>query len=146
MLIPLDRSVRDGAVLTYAKRIARPLQAKLAVVHIVPPPRSLMPGALRVAEAYVDCVALGLREEGFTAEAFVGSGDPPAQIVQLALDLPAEMIAMCTRGRSGVGKLALGSVADAIASMLPVPVLLVASSANGAAAGSEPPDVSARAA
>lgn len=73
----------------------------------------------------MECVAQGLRDEGFAAEAFFGKGDPAPLILELAGNLPADLIAMATHGRHGVGKLVLGSVADIVVRQSTIPVLLL---------------------
>ena len=133
LIVPIDRSHRDAAIIPYAADIAVPLRAYLAIAHIVPAPRSLLPGVVREAEAYADAVAQELRAKGLEAESFVGRGDPADLILSLIYDLPADMVVMATRGRRGVGKMVLGSVADTILHLCPVPLLLV--NADNALAG-----------
>lgn len=131
ILIPLDRSKRDAVALDYGKRLAGALGVRLAVVTVVPEIRTLLPRAKRLAQSYVDVVARRLQDEGFTAQAFCETGDPSPRIVELGRRLPAELIVMCSRGRTGMSKIALGSVADAVLSKSPIPVLLLAAKATG---------------
>jgi universal stress protein A len=139
LIVPIDRSHRDAVIIPYAAGISIPLRASLAVAHVVSPPGSFLPRAVRQAEAYADLVAQQLRDAGLEAESFVGCGDPAELILQLAYDLPADMVIMATRGRRGVSKIMLGSVADTILRLCPVPLLLVnadnavAAEANGTA-------------
>jgi nucleotide-binding universal stress UspA family protein len=125
VLIPLDRSPRDAAIVAYVSGLAGPLEASLALLHVAHDLKSFLPGTLRKEEAYVEGVAQSLREEGLAAEAFFGKGDPVDLLLQLVADLPADIIAMATHGRRTVGKLVLGSVADRIVSLSPIPVLLL---------------------
>lgn len=127
VLVPLDRSYRDAAIIDYVGGLARPLNASLAVLHVAHDLKAALhlPGPLRQAEAYVEGVAQSLREEGLTAEAFFGKGDPAELVLGLAADLPADIIVMATHGRRTVGKLMLGSVADRIISLSAIPVLLL---------------------
>jgi len=125
LVVPIDRSYRDAAIIPYVAGIGIPLRASLAIAHIVPLPRSLLRGAVREAEAYADTVAEQLRQRGLEAESFVGRGDPAELILQLVHHLPADMVVMATRGRRGVSKIVLGSVADAVLRICPVPLLLV---------------------
>lgn len=125
MLVPLDRSPRDAAIVAYAASFAKTVGASLAFLHVAHDLKSFLPGALRQAEAYVEGVAQSLREEGVAAESFFGKGDPAELVLQLCADLPADIIAMATHGRRTVGKLVLGSVADRIISLSPIPVLLL---------------------
>ena len=136
LVVPIDQSHRDAVIIPYAAGISMPLRASLAVAHIVPG-SSLLPRAVREAEAYADLVAQQLRDAGLDAESFVGRGDPAQLILQLVHDLPADMVIMATRGRRGMSKVMLGSVADAVLRLCPVPLLLVnadnAAQANGMA-------------
>ena len=131
ILTPVDQSRRDGIVLPYCVRMAKALDASIALVHVVSLTRSIMPGALREAEAYVTAVADGLREEGLTVEGVAQRGDPAAVIVAIANQLQVDMIVMVTRGRKGLGKLVVGSVADAVLASCEKPVLLLSEAANG---------------
>ena len=137
LVVPIDQSHRDAVIVPYAAGIGIPLRASLAVAHIVPGP-AFFPRAVREAEAYADLVAQQFRDAGLDAESFVGRGDPAELILQLVHDLPADMVIMATRGRRGMSKIMLGSVADAILRFCPVPLLLVnadnaAAQANGTA-------------
>lgn len=66
------------------------------------------------------------REAGFDAEARVGVGPSPWQeIVGTADDLDADLIAIGSRGRTGLKKVLLGSVASAVAQHSGRSVLIV---------------------
>jgi nucleotide-binding universal stress UspA family protein len=151
LVVPIDQSYRDAVIIPYAAGISIPLRASLAVAHIVPG-LSLLPRTVREAEAYADVVAQQLRDTGLDAESFVGRGDPAELILQLVNDLPADMVIMATRGRRGMSKIMLGSVADAILRLCPVPLLLVnadnavAAQANGTAANGAAQESPSRAA
>ncbi|OGO53289.1 MAG: hypothetical protein A2148_09205 [Chloroflexi bacterium RBG_16_68_14] len=131
ILVPLDKSRRDGIVLPYSVRMAKALEADIAVAHVVSLTRSLVPHAMREAEAYVTAVVAGHQEEGLTVDGFVQRGDPAAVIVTLAGELRADLVIMVTRGRSGLGKFVLGSIASAVLSSCPKPVLLLSEAMNG---------------
>jgi nucleotide-binding universal stress UspA family protein len=66
-----------------------------------------------------------LRSFGAEGECFVGDGRAAAAIVRLAQELPAELLVVGTRGRTGLARVALGSVAEAVLSMAPCSVLVV---------------------
>jgi nucleotide-binding universal stress UspA family protein len=55
----------------------------------------------------------------------VGEGEPAAVIVDTAEEIGADMIVMGTRGRSGIERFWLGSVAEAVVRNARVPVLVV---------------------
>jgi nucleotide-binding universal stress UspA family protein len=125
ILMSLDRSARDVAAVSYTAKLAKRLKASVAVVHVVPPIRGALPGTLSNAQGYAEGVAQSLREQGLTAEAFCGKGDPANMILEVAEEIQAELITMVTHGRRGMEKLVLGSVADRVVSMSQSPVLLV---------------------
>ncbi len=125
LVVPIDRSERDAIIIPYATGICSSLGASIAVVHVVPPPRSLIPSAVREAEAYADAVAQQMRQAGLEADSFIGRGNPADLILQLIRDLAPDMVVMATRGRRGLHKVMLGSVADSVLKFCPVPLLLV---------------------
>ena len=55
----------------------------------------------------------------------VAVGDPPKEIIAAAKRLSCELIAAASHGRSGIKRLAIGSVADTLSRTSPTPVLLV---------------------
>jgi len=56
-------------------------------------------------------------------------GNGPEEIIELARKTPDSMVAMCTHGRSGMGRWVLGSVTDRIVSNCGAPVLVIRPSA-----------------
>src|SRR3990172_144562 len=96
ILVPLDKSPRDGIALPYSVRMAKPLKAPVVVAHVVPLTRSLVQNAMREAEAYVTAVAASHREQGITVDGCVQRGDPAAVIVTLAGGLRADLVVMVT--------------------------------------------------
>jgi nucleotide-binding universal stress UspA family protein len=136
ILVPVDKSRRDGIVLPYAVRLAKEFGATLCLAHVVAP--GILPGGgAREAQAYVLAVSEGLREQGLEPETYVRRGDPAGTIVILAEEIDASMIIMVPRGRSGIGKLVLGSVTDSVLAYSGKPVLLLSEAANGASIDEE---------
>ena len=58
-------------------------------------------------------------------EAEIGWGEAAEGIVNYAEKNQIDLIVMTTRGRSGLGKFFLGSVASKVISTSPVPVLVI---------------------
>jgi nucleotide-binding universal stress UspA family protein len=65
------------------------------------------------------------RSKGISVRTLVRTGSPYQEIVNLATDERADLVAMGTHGRSGVSRLLLGSVADRVIRLAPCPVLTV---------------------
>ena len=66
-----------------------------------------------------------LRGFGTKGECLVGDGNAASAILRAAEELPAELVVVGTRGRTGLVRLALGSVAEAVLSRAPCSVLVV---------------------
>jgi nucleotide-binding universal stress UspA family protein len=66
-----------------------------------------------------------MAETGATGDVVVLSERPGAGIVAAAGDLPAALIVVGTRGRSGVPRLLMGSVAEEVVTRAPCSVLVV---------------------
>ncbi len=62
-------------------------------------------------------------DPGLDVEYRVVEGDPAAQIVYAAKELNASLIVMGTHGRTGLGRLLMGSVAETVSRQAPCPVL-----------------------
>ena len=69
------------------------------------------------------------------AESFVASGKPAEQGVDFAKRNSIDLIAMATRGRSGVSRRPYGSVAERIMHTSSVPILVIMPPAKAALKG-----------
>lgn len=58
-------------------------------------------------------------------EPVVEEGPAPEAILRVAPELPAELLVLGTAGRTGLSRMLLGSVAEAVARSAPCPVLVV---------------------
>jgi nucleotide-binding universal stress UspA family protein len=147
ILVPLDGSDLAERVLPYVEALAKqfgstvilllatdlprvllttgaaPGGTPLAVPVINPKP--IVEGERRAAAGYLDAVAERLRAGGLTVECEQPNGPAAETIVEGARRLGADLIAMTTHGRGGLGRLVYGSVADAVLRSAPCPVLLV---------------------
>jgi nucleotide-binding universal stress UspA family protein len=77
----------------------------------------------RLAAEFQDLVA-ELEAAGYEVSTEVRFGEPAEEIVTAASALHADLVAMATRGRTGVSRFLLGSVAEAALRRLTVPVML----------------------
>jgi len=75
------------------------------------------------AEEYLTQAAARLIERGYACDALVPCGCADQCIVEQARMSPADLIVMTTHGRTGPGRLLLGSVAEAVVASSPAPVL-----------------------
>jgi nucleotide-binding universal stress UspA family protein len=78
------------------------------------------------AKRYLDKVALRMKNNGVkNVKTMVTTGHAADEIIKVAEEKSTDLIAMSTHGRSGLGRWALGSIADKIQHISPIPVLLV---------------------
>ncbi len=129
VLVPLDGSAFDEAILPQARRIAGP-GGEIHLLHVIPsftPPVGTVPARVMAlpeeAVRYLEQVRLRL--PGSTGTEIVRSGDPADRILQVALEINIDLIAMCTHARRPVTRWLLGSVAENVVLKSSLPVFLV---------------------
>lgn len=66
-----------------------------------------------------------LRQEGYRVHTLVRIGDPVEQIVATVEKGAYDLLAMATRGRTGLTRLVLGSVAESVLRQVTIPMLLI---------------------
>jgi len=81
--------------------------------------------ALAGAREYLDATQMRLASQGLTVDTRVLKGVPAIAIVDFAKSNGADLIVIGTHGRTGLGQLMLGSVANKVVHSAPCPVLLV---------------------
>jgi nucleotide-binding universal stress UspA family protein len=132
ILVPLDGSHLAELALPRATDLARPAGAtvvllRAAAAHTINgDPAEAQILAVREAEEYLGRVAARLRAEGFEkVETSVWYGPAAPAIVDAARLRRADLIVMSSHGRSGLGRLILGSVAESVLRGTGVPILLL---------------------
>jgi nucleotide-binding universal stress UspA family protein len=143
ILVPLDGSELAEGVLPYAKDLGRRLHAKIHFLWVVEGkiPVLLEAGSdgtspieiaaeqtereRKQADNYLSQLVSNWRGEGVDAGCTVVEGAPAVKIIETAHSLDVDLIAMSTHGRSGLGRLVSGSVADEVLREAGIPVLLV---------------------
>ena len=139
ILVPLDGSTLAEAALPTAADMARVSGARLlllraAQAHTLPgvDPTEAEIKIVREAETYLAEVKDRMGTAGITnAETTVWYGPAAAAIVEAAQFHRVGLIVMTTHGRSGLGRLILGSVAESVLRGTTTPILLLR--AEGAA-------------
>ena len=140
VLVPLDGSRVAEAILPFIEQIAGPLDMEVLLVRVVPLTSMDVVGMAKEAQAgapilkeldaqgYLEPLVASLKAKGVRAGARVRIGDPATEIVAAAKEINADLIAMTTHGRSGLGRLLFGSVAEAVLRGSPIPVFLLRTS------------------
>jgi nucleotide-binding universal stress UspA family protein len=130
IVVALDGSPAAEAILPDARALARATQATihLARVKAPPPPATYppLPEFHREEDPlpYLQRTADRLSEQGFLAVPEPREGDAAAEIVGCARKTDAGLVCLTTHGRTGLSRLFLGSVAEAVLRTSPCPVLL----------------------
>ena len=66
-----------------------------------------------------------LKKRGVSIQTMVSTGNAADEIIKAAADTNADLIAMSTHGRSGLRRLAFGSITDKVMHHSSIPVLMV---------------------
>lgn len=139
IIVPLDGSSRAEYALPVAARIARASGGSLHLLQVVSPPidygRGLAPVSLltdRVIETeraeatdYLEMVATSQMLAGIQTTTEVMFGTPALHILAAAESRMADLIVICSHGRTGFTRWVLGSVAYTLAHESAVPVLIL---------------------
>lgn len=137
ILVPLDGSELSELALKTARPLARHWGAELILVRVGDPFVGSLAGpiptqAVRWVDAeqagarqYLDAMVESLASEGFRAKGHFLTGLAQDQIVRAARSRKADLIVICSHGRSGIMRWLLGSVAENVLRRAPCPVLLV---------------------
>lgn len=133
ILVPLDGSILAESALTPAVDLAREYGAKLVLLraaeaHSLPmaDPTEAQVQAVRAAESYLADARGRVAQAGVAEiETSVWYGPPAEAVVEAARFRGADLIVMSSHGRSGLGRLVLGSVAESVQRATRVPILLI---------------------
>jgi nucleotide-binding universal stress UspA family protein len=143
ILVPLENSPYDAAIVAHVKTLARHCGASLVLIHVADGWAARNLDALKLRESeemrkdreYLDRRSAELNAAGIPTEALRASGDPAHVIASAAQREKCDLIAMATHGHRIVADVILGSVASAVRHRSLVPVLLVRGASDGTAAG-----------
>jgi nucleotide-binding universal stress UspA family protein len=132
ILVPLDGSGLAETSIVAAVQIAREQRARIVLVRAVEAPwlygEGMVDAQVRIvreAEEYLGMTADRLRGAGVTVETSVWYGAPAVSIIAAAKAQGAGLIVMTSHGRSGLSRLILGSVAEAVLRGTTTPILLL---------------------
>lgn len=138
ILVPTDFSPCAESAWRLAQRLAAALGSELILAHVfvegtlwsespfnMERVREVFADQERRAEATLEQWAAEPRAAGLTVGTAIRHGIPHDEIVILAGQKGADLIAIGTHGRGGVSRALLGSVADRIVRLASCPVLTV---------------------
>jgi nucleotide-binding universal stress UspA family protein len=132
VLHPTDFSDSSGHAFRVACSLARDYGARLVAVHVAPPPviaygDGVFPGRAVVyeEEARDKLDKLQAPDPKVHVEPRLVEGDAAGEILRAAEETQCDVIVMGTHGRTGLGRLLMGSVAEQVLRKAPCLVLTV---------------------
>lgn len=153
ILVPLDGSTLAESILPQVVELATLRRGEVLLLRVTHAhgfsEEGAIEGQVRVldeAHAYLERIQTRLRSHDLLVHAAVRYGQPVQEILDHAHACGADLIAMSTHGRSGVRRVVLGSVAEAIVRRAGIPVLLLrvrSDAMTGVAAAAPHPEAQA---
>lgn len=147
ILVPVDYSPHAAVVLRHALALGRAVGASVHAVHVwecmpnapaglkvMTPggPRPLTDLLQEEAERDMETFLQGIDAGGATLTHSIESGEPVKAILRAVQTGGHDLIVMGTHGRTGIQRLVLGSVAEKVLRMAPIPVMTVPLASTGA--------------
>jgi nucleotide-binding universal stress UspA family protein len=133
ILVAIENSDADRAVLQHIEELAKLTGADLLLVHVADgwAARHFEDLNLRESEemrddkAYLAKLCDELTRRGLQTRARLALGDPATELVKVAAEEGVDLIAMSTHGHRFLNDLLRGSTADRVRHTVTVPVLMV---------------------
>jgi nucleotide-binding universal stress UspA family protein len=138
ILCPTDFSDFAARALGQAVPLARWYQASITALHVAPAAAAPLDGMLAYSlpplanpsvrerlERDLAEFASPARAAGIATDAMLREGAVPARILDVARELPADLLVMGTHGQGGLERLVLGSVTESVLRRAPCPVLTI---------------------
>jgi len=139
ILVPLDGSELAKMALDQAEKLAKAFDAEIILFQVVPfmpiygSPELVTPLIVdekqkEAAEKYLANLSGELKKRDLRVVAMVRTGQQVAvEIIDFAKEVGADLIIMCTHGRSGISRWVMGSVALKVLTRAETPILLIRS-------------------
>jgi nucleotide-binding universal stress UspA family protein len=136
VLVAVDSSPSSESAVAEAAARPWPADTTFSVLNVVDVQRFarlpvLIEDAKREAERTVNAAVQRLSQVGHTAQSEIAMGFPRRAISDCAKELHADLIMLGSHGHSAIGRLLIGSVAQAVLRNAPCSVEIVRQSANG---------------
>jgi nucleotide-binding universal stress UspA family protein len=139
ILVPLDASTLAESVLPLVEKLAADHGASVTVMQSVPPVSAysgfeyaaptamaeILEDMQAQSRTYLAGVRDRLREKGIEVDAITTGALAVESILSTADEIGADLIALATHGRTGLGRVVLGSVTDSVIRRSHLPCLVV---------------------
>jgi len=133
ILVALENSRSDQALLPHVEKLATLLRSELLLVHVADGWAARHFDRLKLAEseemkadrAYLEDTAAKLRAAGLQVGVHLALGDPATEILKTADTGQCDLIAMTTHGHRLIGDIIYGSTIEQVRHKATVPLLVV---------------------
>jgi nucleotide-binding universal stress UspA family protein len=133
ILVAIENSDADQAILTHIAHLAGLTGASLVLVHVADGWAARHFDELKLKEseemkadrAYLEKLKQQLSGKGFAVETRLATGDPATELVRAAETESADLVAMATHGHRFIADVIHGATADKVRHLVKVPVLLL---------------------
>lgn len=134
IVVATDGSITSSEAVRFGATLAKALGGSLTLLHVVPTEvdhlapfvrETCPPRERRAGEALLRSAQGDVAEWGAQAAVRLAVGRPVEAILRAVREVRADMLVVGTRGRRGVARVFLGSVAEALAKVAPCPVAVV---------------------
>jgi nucleotide-binding universal stress UspA family protein len=141
ILVTLENGRADQTLLPHVATLAGKVGAELLLLHVADGWAARNFEQLKLAEseemradsAYLEKMAAALRLQGLRVDTLLALGNPPNEIVRVAIVAGCDLIAMASHGHKFIGDLVHGSTIDKVRHNTQVPLLVVRAAMGGAA-------------
>lgn len=155
ILVPLDGSRFSGRAIPYAVEISRQFDGEIILLQVIKPTPLVMPGAgadsmlnpttsqlivesakekdsnnLAQANQYLRKRSRRMIKQGIKSSYQVLLGEPAKSVIRFCKKESIDLVVMTTRGKSGLKRAFMGSVADEIIREPGIPVLAIRPKSN----------------
>ena len=138
ILVALENSRSDQALLPHIEKLALLVHAELLLVHVADGWGARNFDRLKLAESeemkadreYLESTAAKLRAAGLETRMILALGDPPTEILKVAEAEKCDLIAMTTHGHRLIGDIIHGSTIEAVRHRTNIPMLIVRAAAK----------------
>lgn len=147
VIAPIDFSRASRGVIDEAIRLARSVQGRVVVLHVVKPPGAESEEAPsrgpvlevtadfeRAARAQLQQMQRRLMKQGISVETVCATGSPIRCIVEQAQSQAARYIVVGAHGQNGLRQLMVGGIASGVLKRAGCPVVVVPPGKKAAAA------------
>ena len=131
ILVTLDGTPSDRAIIEHVKQLAKLAQSHLVLLHVADgwAARTYGPDAVspEIAEdtAYLEKVRAEFQSLGIPVQAELAYGEPANEIIRWVQQKGCDLVAMSTHGHRLLADIFLGATATRVRHSIDVPVLLL---------------------